>query len=62
MLYSVAEGIGIAMKLRDERSGVRIPVGASFFFSKTSRRALWLMQPLVQWVLGFFPEVKVAEA
>jgi hypothetical protein len=32
MLYSVAEGIGIAMKLKDRRSGVRIPVGASDFF------------------------------
>ena len=32
MLYSVAEGTGIAMKLRDGRSGVRVSVGASDFF------------------------------
>lgn len=32
MLYSVAEGIGTAMKLRDGRFGFRIPVGASDIF------------------------------
>jgi hypothetical protein len=33
-----------------------------FLFSKYSRLALWPIQPPIQWVVGHFPGVKVAEA
>jgi hypothetical protein len=59
ILYSVPEGIGMAMKLRDGRSGVRIPVGASDFFSpKCPDRHCGSRSPLRNGYWDSFPRVK----
>jgi len=43
------------------RCGVRIPLKKTLF-SKTSRPVLGPTQPPVQWVVGFFPGDKAADA
>jgi len=59
MLYSVAEGIGRAMTLRNGRSGVWISVGASNFFSpKRPDRHCGSHSPLCNGYWGSFPRVK----
>jgi hypothetical protein len=58
MYFFLAQKIGlnkdlIGNRLRAGRPGVGIPsVMRASFFSKTSRPALWLTQPPIQWVPG----------
>jgi hypothetical protein len=53
---------GVVMTwLQAGRSRVRIPV-IEIIFSQTSRQALGLTQPPIQWVPGFLLRDKVAEA
>jgi hypothetical protein len=53
--------VGIANRLRTERSGDRIPLGRdAFCFPKPSRLALGPIQSLIQWVPAYFPGAKAA--
>lgn len=48
--------VGVATTLWARQSGVRIPVETKMFLlTETSRLALGLTQPPIQWAPGFFP-------
>jgi len=61
VIYGRLSVAGVATALRARHSGVRIPLETKMFLlSETSRWALRLTQPPIQWAPVFFPGDKAA--